>query len=166
MKPINWYVAYTYPKYEKKVEASIQDLGFEVFLPLHKVKRRWSDRIKEIEVPLFSNYLFVYTDEDHIPRLTEVDGIARFISFQKKFATIKDQEIALIRNALREDRELQIEPNQFHNGQKVRIEDGPFMGVQGILTKKWGKKRFIVEIEGLNRHISLNLPSYQLAIRN
>ena len=44
---MNWYVAYTYPRCEKRVERQVKDLGVDCYLPLKKVVRRWSDRMKK-----------------------------------------------------------------------------------------------------------------------
>jgi transcriptional antiterminator RfaH len=58
-----WCVAYTRPKSERRVAASIAEMGIESYLPTHKVVRQWSDRKKKMDVPLFSNYVFVKVDD-------------------------------------------------------------------------------------------------------
>jgi len=58
----NWYVLTTRSRHEKKSEQFLKNRGFEVFLPVQKVMRKWSDRKKMVEVPLFSGYLFIRYD--------------------------------------------------------------------------------------------------------
>ena len=58
-----WYAIYTRPRWEKKVDLLLKDQGLESYCPLNKVKRKWSDRIKLVEEPLFKSYVFVRTDE-------------------------------------------------------------------------------------------------------
>ena len=158
----NWYVAYTYPKSEKKVHARIQDSGYQSFLPLQKVRRVWSDRIKMVEVPLFTSYIFVFTRVQNIPRLSDIPGIARFVSFENEYAKIRDTEIDLIKDLIANGKDIDIVRNGFSEGQKVRIKEGPFVGLEGLLVKKEGKSRFVLEIEGLKKLLSVNIPTLYL----
>jgi len=65
---MNWYLLYTASRAEKQVEQRIKLEGVEVFLPMHLTPRKWSDRVKMVEVPLFSSYIFVRTiDEVCVP---------------------------------------------------------------------------------------------------
>ena len=159
MNTTKWYVAYTYPRAEKAIYQKLSDLGVETFLPLHKVRRKWSDRIKEVEVPLFSNYLFVNTKLVNIPKLTDINGIARFVSFRKEFATIREKEITLIKKLVDCGDEVRVEQNSLISGQRVLVNKGPFVGLEGKLIKDVGKDRFILSIEDLQQNISLNIPA-------
>jgi transcription antitermination factor NusG len=62
-----WYAVYTRPRWEKKVAALLLHKGIESYCPLNKVRRRWSDRTKTIEEPLFKSYVFVKTDARPAP---------------------------------------------------------------------------------------------------
>lgn len=162
MKDTKWYVAYTYPRAEKAIHQKLTELGVEAFLPLHKVKRKWSDRIKEIEVPLFSNYLFVNTGLVDIPRLADINGIAKFVSFRKEFATIREKEITLIKKLVSYGKDVRVEQNRLISGQRVMVNKGPFVGLEGKLIKELGKDRFILSIDDLQQNISLNIPAAYL----
>ena len=54
-----WYALYTRPRHEKQLFEELTNRGIEAFLPTYKIRRRWSDRYKIVEEPLFKNYLFV-----------------------------------------------------------------------------------------------------------
>ena len=69
-----WYVLYTAPRAEKQVDQRLKKEGITTFLPLHLSPRRWSDRIKLIEVPLFSSYIFIYTAEFSFTGLLQCRG--------------------------------------------------------------------------------------------
>lgn len=156
-----WYIAYTHSNSEKKVHSRVLCMGIETYLPLHKVKKKWSDRIKVVELPLFSSYLFIKTTEDKIPMLIGIDGIARFLSFERKLATIKEREIELIKRIIKDGKDINAaEKGTFSNGQRVRITGGPFVGLEGTLLKEQGKSRFLIEIEGLDQMLSINIPVY------
>lgn len=160
MNQYKWYIAYTHSNSEKKVHSKVLNLGIEAYLPLHKVKRKWSDRTKIVELPLFSSYLFVKTTEEKIPKLMGIEGIARFLSFERKLATIKEQEIELIKRIIKDGKDIHAEKKTFSNGQVVKITGGPFVGLEGILLKEQGKSRFLIEIEGLDQMLSINIPIY------
>ncbi len=53
-----WFALQTRSRYEHFVAAMLRGKGYELFLPVYTCQRRWSDRIKELELPLFPGYLF------------------------------------------------------------------------------------------------------------
>ena len=57
-----WIAVYTKPRHEKTVENELLKKGFEVYLPILKERRKWSDRKKWVEFPLFRSYIFVRTE--------------------------------------------------------------------------------------------------------
>jgi len=162
MRAPQWYVAYTYSRSEKKIDTRIRQLGIQSFLPLQKVKRKWSDRFKFVEVPLFPSYVFVNTTEDKIPQLKSIDGIATFLSFENKLAVVKEDEIDLIRKVIQGKMDVEVVSETFVKGQKVEVQSGPFAGLTGTLIKEQGKKRFIVEFNNLNQHLSIDIPAHYL----
>lgn len=163
MKTPKWFVAYTRARFEKKVHLEIQRKGIQSYLPLHKVKRQWSDRIKLVEVPLFSSYIFVKTTLDKIPKLMELKGIARFLSFDGKFATIREEEINMIEKVLNNDCKdinINIRPKKsIIIGQKIKIEQGVFTGLEGIFLKEHGKDCLVISIPGLNQDLLITMPN-------
>lgn len=151
----NWCVLYTYPNYEKKVLRTATQKNIICFLPTHKVVRQWSDRKKTIEVPLFPNYLFVHTNRQNRFEILDILGVTHFVSHCGKPAIISPQEIDLIRKMTAE-REVSLE-RDFLKGDLVKIVDGPFSGLEGILFEKKGNSRFAVKIEGINQSISISI---------
>ncbi len=162
MNSLQWYVAYTFSRSEKKINTRIQQLGIQSFLPLKKVKRKWSDRLKIVEVPLFPSYVFVNTIESKISKLKSIDGIATFLSFGNKLATVKQDEIDLIRKVVQCEVNVEVVTKKFTEGQKVKIQRGPFAGLRGTLIKEQSKRRFIVELNNLNHHLLIDIPAYYL----
>jgi transcription antitermination factor NusG len=61
---VKWYAIYTRPRWEKKVNGLLEAKGIESYCPLNRVRRKWSDRIKTIEEPLFKSYVFVKIAEE------------------------------------------------------------------------------------------------------
>ena len=151
----NWYVVYTYPKAERKVDKKLREIGVITFLPLHKVVRQWSDRKKKLEVPLFPNYVFVYTPHRDRFKVFQVDEVVRFVSFGGQPAIIAEATIDSLKKMLQGD--IEVSNEEFREGSIVKINQGQFAGVEGILIRKNGRKRLLVEIEVLRTCISVDI---------
>lgn len=155
---LNWYTAYTFPNLEKKVYNEFIKRNLSAYLPLHKVIRQWSDRRKELCVPLFPGYVFIRTDEKKRFDLYGITGLLRFVCFQGKPAIISEKEILSIKRF--ENTEFEIEKHLIE-GDNVIITKGIFTGLEGKLFLKRGKKRFGVRLNALNQSLSLDIsPSF------
>ena len=150
----NWYVVYTYPKKEQKIYTDLIRQKVTTYLPLHKVVRRWSDRLKELTVPLFPNYIFVQICDNQRVNVLRVAGVSRFIAFDGRPTIISDEEIEMIRRL--ENAPVEVEPRLI-NGDRVQIMQGPFAGLEGVLFKKQGKERFGLRLDGLRQVLSIDI---------
>src|SRR6266508_486030 len=99
-----WYALYTKPRWEKKVDSILLRKGIESWCPLQKVERQWSDRKKIIEDPLFKSYVFVHIEEEERLIVLQTDGVLNFVHYLNKPAIIRDEEIALIKSYLLEEK--------------------------------------------------------------
>src|SRR5688500_10904022 len=95
-----WYAVYTRPRWEKKVAAALSKSEIENYCPLNKVERRWSDRKKIIEEPLFTSYVFVRASLKEQTVIRETDGIVNFVYWLGRPAVIRNEEIDLIKRFL------------------------------------------------------------------
>jgi transcriptional antiterminator RfaH len=154
----NWYVLYTYPNSEKKVETNLSLKKIETYLPLQKVRRQWSDRKKTVLVPLFPNYVFVYANHCERYKILEVPGALRFVSFGGRPVFISVSEIDTIKKLLSNDHTLAVEKS-LEKGDAVRITDGSFAGLCGILFERKGQKRFGIQINSINQSLSIEISS-------
>ena len=154
-----WYAVYTLLHHEKKVEELLKDKNIEVFLPKRKTLRMWSDRKKWIEEPLFSPYVFVYISNKEYFKVLQTPSVKNYICVEGKAAPIKDMEIMLIKTLVNEPVAYEVINTNFRVSQKVRITEGPFRGITGVVFKEKGKTKFLVRIEQLNYLISLEINS-------
>src|SRR5437870_7911065 len=107
---IKWYAIYTRPRWEKKVNGLLIQKGIESYCPLNKVRRKWSDRIKVVEEPLFKSYVFVKTDEGTRTQVRMTAGVINFVYWDGKPAIIKEKEIATIKRFLDEHENVEVQP--------------------------------------------------------
>jgi transcription elongation factor/antiterminator RfaH len=155
----HWYALYTRPRHEKQVRDDLTNRKIEAFLPTYKVRRRWSDRYKVVEEPLFKNYLFVNMDWAHGYNGTmQLYGAVSFVTFAGKPAEIPDAEIDSIRRLV--SSELPYDPHPYLKiGRKVRVCSGPLQGCEGILTRKKGLARLILSVSLLQQSVSAEVDS-------
>ena len=98
-----WYAIYTKSRNEKKVALNLQEKGIEVYLPLLKTLKQWSDRKKWVEEPLFRSYLFVRILDKNYLEVLQTDGVVRFITFRQERVPVPDQQIEAVKAYLNED---------------------------------------------------------------
>src|SRR5690349_19542129 len=122
-----WYAVYTKPRWEKKVYQLLQEKGVETYCPLNKVHRKWSDRMKIVEEPLFKSYVFVKVKEEDKTPVRMVSGVVNFVYWLGKPAIIKDKEIETIKKFLDEYDNVEVKQIPVEAGKKVVVKSGILM---------------------------------------
>lgn len=150
----NWYVLTTRSRHEKKSEQFLKNRGFEVFLPVQKVMRKWSDRKKMVEVPLFSGYLFIRYEESKRFDVLNTPGIVRFLRYNNNDATISDSQVEAIKMALNEiPDEINVIDQHFSEGEEIRIKSGPFKGFYGKIIQYNNNRKIMISIDSIGKSI-------------
>ena len=126
-----WYAVYTRPRWEKKVANLLLQGGIENYCPLNKVRRKWSDRVKLVEEPLFKSYVFVKVDEAGRTAVRMTDGVINFVYWDGKPAIVKDKEIEAIRLFLEEHENVSLVKMELKPNDRVRVAAGPLMDAEG-----------------------------------
>jgi len=148
-----WFVIYTKSRKEKKVAELLQKNGVEVFCPLVKLKKNWSDRKKIVETPLFNSYVFVNLPEKDRNVVFNVPGVIRYLFWLKKPAIVKDSEIENLKNILHETMDsFTIENYQI--GDTIKISEGVFKGIDGVIEKQSNNKLHVI-LENVGIKITL-----------
>lgn len=118
----------------------------------------WGSRRKELELPLFPQYIFVKENPRFLVPLLRINGVVKLLCFGKEYAIVKEDEIESIRLILAENIAFKEENIPFVKGKKVRIRRGAFEGVVGELYQKGGKSRFLIRIDSIAKGISVEVP--------
>jgi transcription antitermination factor NusG len=141
---MNWLAVYTKPRWEKKVAERIGAKGIEVYCPLNKVRKKWSDRYKVVEEPLFKSYVFVKVKEEDRTLIRLAEGVVNFVYSEGRPALIREEEINLIRRFLKEYHEVQSNPVPLVKGARVRVTSGVLMDREGVVIDILNKKAFVL----------------------
>ena len=144
-----WYVVYTKPRWEKKVHALLLNRGLESYCPLNRTRKKWSDRIKWVDEPLFKSYVFVrIIDTDQLD-VRMVGGVVNFVYWLGKPAIVRDEEISIIRKFLNEYTNITAEALPIRPDARVRVQQGILMNKEVKVLKVLGNKvRVILESIG------------------
>ena len=126
-----WLAIYTRPRWEKKVNNLLLEKGLESYCPLNKVRRKWSDRVKIVEEPLFKSYVFVKVSDDDRSAVRMTPGAINFVYWNGKPAMIREKEIIAIRKFLDEYENVEAHRVEIKVDQRVRITNGTLMDHEG-----------------------------------
>ncbi len=128
-----WLAVYTRPRWEKKVNSMLLEKGLESYCPLNKVKRKWSDRVKVVEEPLFKSYVFVKVSDEDRSTVRMTPGAVNFVYWNGKPAVIREKEINAIRRFLNEYENVEVQQTELKINQYVRVTAGTLMDKEGKL---------------------------------
>ena len=156
-----WYAVYTKSRAEKKVALQLEMSNIEVYLPLQKTMRQWSDRKKIIYEPLFRSYVFVKVNNKDFYNVLNNPGSVRFVTIGHEKIPIPEYQIDAIRTYLGE---LTLEEplTYFEEGDEVEVAFGALKGLRGQLISDKNHRKLIVRIDAVYQNITLTLPSHLL----
>jgi transcription antitermination factor NusG len=151
-----WYAAYTSANHEKRVALQLQERAVEHFLPLYESVRRWKDRRRKLQLPLFPSYLFVRVALCDRLRVLQVPGVARLVGFNGLPCALPDSEIEAIQTCLA--RRVCLEPHLYVQvGRRVRVKAGPLKGLEGILIRRKNASRFVISLDLIMRSVAVEI---------
>jgi transcription antitermination factor NusG len=129
---------------------NLSRLGLDEYVPLQKIRRQWSDRVKELDAPLFPGYIFCGFTYSERLRVLNSPGVESIVG------PVDDSEIATLRTLVRSGRPLAHLPF-LRIGQKVSIEAGPLAGIRGVVLRDESAWRVVVSVEALDRSIAVEV---------
>lgn len=111
-----WHIIQTRPRWEKKVADCLDQKGFESYCPVKKVRRKWSDRVKTLEQPLFRSCVLVRIAPEQKTDVRLIDGVINFVYHNGKAAQVKEKDIQMLRKALNDGAVTNFEKEENYNG--------------------------------------------------
>jgi len=150
------YALFTQSRLAGLTSSMLRQKGYEVFLPSYSSKRRWSDRMKVVEAPLFPGYMFCRFDvRDRLPVLS-TPGMISIVGAGAKPIPVDEEEIAAVRQIVRAGLATQTWPF-LRAGARVRVHSGPLRGLEGILVNTDKIDRLVVSVTLLQRSVAVEI---------
>ena len=163
-EPANWYAVQTRARNEKVISERLQEQGLTTFLPLVTEIRRWSDRKKKVELPLFSCYVFVKlvpNNNDERMRVYRTNGVFRIVSMRGEAIPIPEEQIDALRTVVTQ--RVPWSPHPFLKiGQRVRIRGGSLEGVEGVLLSQNEGRTLIISVDAIQRSLAVRVEGYEV----
>ena len=145
---LRWYAVYTAPRAEKKVSERFVQEGIDHYLPIQTVKRRWSDRIKEVQVPVVNGYIFVRINSTEFIKVTHVYGALSFVKEGGQPVAIPDKQMEGLRFMVEHaDEPVEYSQESFEHGETITIIKGPLEGMMGELIEVKGNHKVLIRLE-------------------
>jgi transcription antitermination factor NusG len=145
------------------VNSELHEKGIHSFLPLHREKRRWSDRSKWVELPMFSQYIFVRVPPsgDSRIRVLQTTGVVQFVGATGRGIPIPDEQIESLLAIV--SRDIPTASHAFlHVGQRVRIRGGVLEGVEGILSAIQNEKSLVVSVDLIQKSVAIRIEGFEV----
>jgi len=161
-KNLHWYAVYVRSHHEKKVYQLFIENGVESSLPLVRVMKKWSDRKKIVELPLFRGYVFVRIDVSLKKfNILQLDGVVKFIGIKGEPSVIPDKQMHWIHMMVEQENKIRHE-KEIPVGQIVRVIAGPFKGAEGVVKRVGNQAaRLVVLMESIMQTVSVEIdPNY------
>jgi len=153
---ISWFALQIRSRWEGTAAGLLRGKGLETLLPTYTTKRKWSDRYKVVESPLFPGYLFCRFDVHNRLPVLITPGVISVVGRGKTPVAVDDAEILSIQAAIRSG--IHMEPWPYVEiGERVRIKDDVLDGMEGILTSFKGSHRVVISVTLLRRSVALEI---------
>ena len=153
-----WFAIYTKPRHEKKVDAELQEMGYESYCPVQKTLKQWSDRKKWVIEPLFKSYCFVRVQPEKYLLPLKAYGALRYVYYNGKPAIVRDSEMDKIKMICASEYPVEIVEKDFRKGQKIIISSGPLEGIEGECIECEGKHKLLIRIDSVNHAMLVSVP--------
>jgi transcription antitermination factor NusG len=161
-REIPWFALQVRSCREKTATRYLESEGYECFLPLGKSRRRWSDRIKVLDVPLFPGYLFCRFDPNNRLPVLKAPGVIQIVGIGKTLIPVDDEEVAALQRVGKGG--FSAQPWSFLQvGQTARIEYGPLRGLTGIIVHIKSEYKLVLSVTLLQRSVAVEIDGGWLA---
>lgn len=151
-----WFALQVRTRHELGVAGSLRGKGYEPFVPLYQCRKRWSDRVKVVDTPLFPGYIFCRLNLQYrLPVLT-TPGVIQIVGHNRQPVPVDEAEIHGIQAMVNLGLPTQPWP-YLKVGDRVQIEHGPLRGLEGTLVEMRGAHRFVLSVTLLQRSVAAEI---------
>ena len=155
----NWYLIHTKIRRERVAQENLERQGYECFLPTILVEKLRGQRLRAVEEPLFTRYLFIRLDTSlnamSWSPIRSTLGVSRLVKLGHTPAKIEDTLVEEIRTKTSCQ---QVHKRQFELGDAVVVTQGPFAGVEAIFEMADGEQRVMVLLNILSKQVRMSIP--------
>jgi transcriptional antiterminator RfaH len=161
-----WLVLWTESRAEKKVAARVTAKGLEAWLPTVTERHRWSDRWRDVVLPVFPGYLFARGGNGDVHRLLRTPGVLTIVKAGDKPAVLSDTFVHALRHALEQPGVLAHaieQQHDYHVHDEIIVQEGPLSGLRGVVRQLRGAQHLVVWVKEVGRGVAFTINSSVVA---
>lgn len=161
-----WYLVHSKPQQERTAAQQLERQGFEVFLPRLRHQVRHAGRWREKVDAMFPRYLFVRadTEEQGLSPIRSTVGVSCLVRFGNRPARVPTELITELQARADAENIVSAEARaDFSPGERVRIIEGPFAGLEGIIQAKGARERVDLLLMVLGESTRTRVSTHDLA---
>lgn len=151
-----WYALTVPYQHEQRTEKALQSKGLETLVPVYRSRRQWSDRVKDVELPLFAGYVLCQFDLAQRIRVLDTPGVSKIVGFGGAVTALEDCEVAGIQRLVALKVPLAPWP-YLKAGDRVKVEHGPMRGLEGTLLRTKDTMHLVIGVELLQRSLAVEV---------
>lgn len=160
-----WYAVYTRPNNEKKIYSTLIEDNIECYLPLKRSLRKWSDRKKWIEEPLFKSYIFVKVSHIEYFNVLSIPGVVYYVKFGGQPQSIPDNQIDYIKTIVQQkEKEVEVNYENIRKGSECEVLVGPLKGVKGEIVRISGQSRLLIRLASMGVSLHVNIAKDEIKL--
>jgi transcription termination/antitermination protein NusG len=151
---LRWYALYTKSRHEKFVETQLSQKGIEAFTPKMTFRKKWSDRVKLIQEPLFKSYCFAKFSLHDKRKAVIQEGVVGVVHFKNQYIPVEDSVIRSLKTLTDSKIKVDFFPYLKINDTVV-IKKGPLKGIEGkIVEKRNNNASLVISVDAIASSIS------------
>lgn len=156
MSSLAWYAVRVRSNHERIAADYLRHRGMEEFVPTFRMRKRWSDRVKSVECPLFGGYVFCRFDPREMVPVLSAPGVVNVVGFGNRPAPVPEEELDAVRRVLESG--LPASPWPYlKSGDAIRIRSGPLKSLEGRLERVRDEWRVVVSVNLLQRSVAVEV---------
>jgi transcription antitermination factor NusG len=152
-----WFAVYTKYKSEKFVQQRLDNKGIEAYVPLLHYTRRYSKKVKQVQIPLISCYVFVKIKQPDYVRVLETEHVVFFLKMNGELISIPEKEMELMKWVVGEKAVVEVVEGGFVKGVEVEVVSGNLTGLKGKILQQKNKKFFSVELKSMGYNLVVDV---------
>ena len=152
----SWTILHTRPRAEKRVAQYCEAFSLVYRMPLRRSIRKYTNRIAEFDVPLFSGYVFVASGIEQARTLQQTGHVARAFAVPLLQVAEFCEQLDAVEFALSQDNDIQVAP-EIVAGSPVVIRYGPLAGTLAWVQERRGQVEVVLRVDFIGQGALLKI---------
>jgi transcription antitermination factor NusG len=151
---LQWFVAHTKPRREKKLVEYCERQNIATTLPCYESAHKYRGKTVVFQKPLFPGYVFLKIEALQAESVRQNDHVANLLQVfdQQTF----QRQLQDILTALQSNLGVRLAPS-IGEGMRVRIKGGPLQGVEGWVEKRYGMTTVLLRLDFISQAAAVKL---------